>query len=77
MLPEQAMIEPTSATWEAVTIWAEREIVSALDAIVARGLGPVETEYLRGRVATLRDILALPQPVTSFVTDQDDYVHVR
>ncbi|MEM7709192.1 MAG: hypothetical protein AAF264_00225 [Pseudomonadota bacterium] len=59
-------IEPHSATWRAIAREANQRIASAQKALEARNLPAAETEFERGRIKALRDILGLvkPQPVT-------------
>ena len=56
------MIEATSQTWIAVRKAAEGMIEVDRSALEARGLPDVDTEYLRGRIAALKDVLDLTKP---------------
>lgn len=55
------MIDVHSPTWAAVKAHAEKEIAAAQAELEAHGLKPRRTEYLRGRISTLRDLLAIVQ----------------
>lgn len=55
------MIETESATWQAVKAWAEKEIKEALEMLAEAGLGPIQTEFERGRLRTARSALALAE----------------
>jgi hypothetical protein len=53
-------IEKTSATWAAVCAWAEQEIEHARAILESHGHGIEETEFRRGRVSVLKELLGLP-----------------
>ena len=53
------MIETSSQTWIAVRKAAEQMIEADRVALEARGLPEPDTEYLRGHIAALKDVLAL------------------
>lgn len=50
-----------SATWVAVSEWAADEIKKSALALEARDLSPDNTQFLRGYIAALRQVLALTQ----------------
>ncbi len=56
------MIDQHSTTWQSVVKHAEATIESARKRLEMQSLGPTETEYERGRIKALRDLLALTQP---------------
>ena len=59
------MIDKHSNTWREIAAWAEAELSKATRLNETIGLATPETENLRGRIATLRDLLALandPEP---------------
>jgi hypothetical protein len=55
-------IDPHSRTWRAVKDWAEARLTSSRSTIEAVGMPPLETEYERGRIAAMRELLALTEP---------------
>lgn len=59
---EPLSIDPHSETWAAVKKFAETEIEFARNRLERQGADPLTTEYERGRIKTLRDLLALATP---------------
>lgn len=57
-------IDEHSRTWRAVKQWAEDRLVSSRATIEAAGMPPMDTEYQRGRIAVLRELLGLTEPDT-------------
>ena len=53
------MIDKHSATWRHVVALASEGLEVAISRIETLGVGPDETENLRGRIAALREILAM------------------
>lgn len=69
-------IEPHSQTWRRVQEWAEAELDEAVRTLTQRGVGPVETEYERGRIAALSKLLSLaaePQTILVEAVHYDDF----
>lgn len=69
-------IEPHSQTWRHVQEWAEAELDEAVRTLTQRGVGPVETEYERGRIAALSKLLSLaaePQTISVEAVHYDDF----
>lgn len=56
------MIEPHSSTWAAVEAWANEQIERNRLTLESVGLDATHTATIRGRIATLRELLALPNP---------------
>lgn len=56
------MIETDSKTWRAVKDWADRRIAASRAIIEATGVDQALTEYERGRLAAVKELLALPEP---------------
>lgn len=55
-------IDINSATWVVVKRWTEGQIAQAQTALELRSTGPVDTEFWRGRVSALRELLRLAAP---------------
>lgn len=66
-------IDPNSETWRAVRDHAQREIEVARERVETPRLDPIETEYLRGRIAVAKDILALGDPADEILVDDAGY----
>lgn len=56
------MIDPHSPTWIAVRKTAEQMIEADRGALEARGLPDTDTEFHRGRISALKEVLALTTP---------------
>jgi hypothetical protein len=56
------MIEAHSATWEAVSLSAKNRIAIAQVKLEKPGTDIASTEYERGYIAAMRDILRLADP---------------
>jgi hypothetical protein len=56
------MVDPQSATWEAVSAAIGDSLATARRRLETPGLPAPETEHERGRIAALRHILALAEP---------------
>jgi hypothetical protein len=68
------MIDKHSATWREIAAWAETDLAKASERIETLGVGPDETENLRGRIATLRELLAMQdKPQERVVEATEDY----
>jgi hypothetical protein len=61
-MTDRADIEPHSRTWRAVKEWAEARLTSSRSTLEAAGLPREETEYERGRISALRELLGLTEP---------------
>lgn len=57
------MIDPNSATWQAVKAHADKEIEASRVRLEAQGY--LATEFERGLIAAYRDILRLATPPAS------------
>lgn len=55
-------IDIHSLTWRSVEAWAEDEISQTHERLEQTGLTQQATEYERGRIAALRDLLRLKEP---------------
>ena len=55
------MIDPHSLSWRTVSGRCRTEIESALDRIARKGCDERVADFERGRIAALRDVLALEQ----------------
>lgn len=62
-------IDRNSVTWGAIEKWVAAEIEVATTALTRRGLGPVETEFERGRIAALSSLLRLAAPEQKFTAE--------
>lgn len=62
-------IDRNSVTWDVIETWAATEIEVATAALTRRGLGPVETEFERGRIAALSSLLRLAEPEQKFTAE--------
>ena len=56
------MVDVNSATWELVETRLSSEIAKAQVRLETPGLSLAETEFERGRLKALRDILAMSKP---------------
>lgn len=56
------MIDENSETWRDVKAWAEKRIGNSRNAVEARGLPPEDTEFERGRISALRELMNLAAP---------------
>ncbi len=64
------MIDKHSATWREIAAWAEGELAKASERIETLGVGPGETENLRGLIACLRELLSKPEPAEQRVMEK-------
>lgn len=55
------MIDPDSDTWRALAALARHRERSLLDQVVCPQLDGPQTQYVRGQLAALRWVLALPE----------------
>lgn len=55
-------IDVHSSTWLALKERMDKDIAAARIALETKGLSPTDTEYHRGRISALRDLLRLPEP---------------
>jgi len=64
------LIDVTSPTWRSIQKWAEEEIENIHLDLETPQLDPDETEYLRGKIAALRNLIDLTaeQPDVESVT---------
>ncbi len=68
------MIDRHSETWREVAAWAEDELSKATERIETLGVKSDETENLRGRIATLRELLAMQDdPEQRVIEPTEDY----
>lgn len=56
-------------TWIAVSYRAEKELSAAREKLEVRGTEQGQSEYLRGKIAALREILALPDEDSEHVSE--------
>lgn len=63
-------IEQDSSTWLAVHEWASEQLETCRKKNDAQALDSVATAHLRGRIATLKAILALPQAAPTSPGDE-------
>lgn len=52
-------IDKTSPTWRSISKWAEEEIANTQLDLETPQLDPNETEFLRGKIAALRNLIDL------------------
>jgi hypothetical protein len=57
-----AHLDSYSSTWKAVASWAETELIKARESNDSAKRDIVATSLLRGRIATLKELLVLPYP---------------
>lgn len=55
-------IDPNSQTWRAVKAWAEGRRERSRSALEAQALPASDTEFERGKIAAVRELLALAEP---------------
>jgi hypothetical protein len=55
------VIDTGSPTWQHLKDWAQDQRRKSLDKLCAHGLAGDETEYHRGRIALLKELLTLPE----------------
>lgn len=68
------MIDRHSDTWREVAAWTTDELSRACARVESLGVGPDETENLRGRIAVLRELLAMQdEPEVRVVETGEDY----
>ncbi len=68
------MIDRLSDTWTHVAKWANNELLNATERIETLGVGQDETENLRGRIAVLRELVAMQKSPEQWVVEKvDDY----
>ena len=68
------MIDKHSETWREVAAWAEAELAKDCERIETLGVKSDETENLRGRIATLRELLAMQdEPEQRVIETVQDY----
>lgn len=56
------MLDPHSATWQAVKVHAEQELVIARAMLESNGLDHDETQFQRGKIVALKKLLAMAEP---------------
>lgn len=56
------MIDVQSTTWRVIDAWLQRELANAREHN-DRELDPAQTAALRGRIAALKDLMALPESI--------------
>ena len=66
-------IDTNSATWAAVKAHVDKAIEAARQQLEAAGLGPVETESIRGEIKALRGVLAMVTPQPGFESTDPGY----
>ena len=68
------MIDKHSDTWREVATWAEIGLAKASERIETLGVKTDETENLRGRIAVLRQLLAMQDdPEQRVIETVEDY----
>ncbi len=68
------MIDKHSETWREIAAWAEDELSKASERIETLGVKLDETENLRGRIATLRELLTMQDdPEQRVIETVQDY----
>jgi len=55
-------IDKGSSTWDAIQEYAKKQIDASHQMLEMRDLDQVETQFERGRIRALRDLLALVEP---------------
>ena len=60
------MIDVTSETWINVRNKCTAELAPLCEALETRGMDATDTEYLRGCISTLRNVLSLGEPAQVF-----------
>lgn len=63
-------IDTTSPAWLAIHEWASEQLETCRKKNDAQALDSVATAHLRGRIATLKAILALPQAAPTSPGDE-------
>lgn len=63
------LIDLNSFAWVAVSHHAEKELQSARDKLEKRGTEHGQSEYLRGKIAALQEILALPERDSDHISE--------
>ncbi len=66
-------IDRHSATWAAITAWAERERAVIRSEIDSPATPHDRTQVLRGRLIAIADLLALAEERPAIVIDQETY----
>jgi hypothetical protein len=59
--PEHSYLEPASSTWVFIKAWAEKRLKTATDECISRSNDELDTEFYRGQVRILQDLIALPE----------------
>jgi hypothetical protein len=71
-------IDKESFEWRRIRQWIDENKDAATDQLIRPGLNPIQTEFQRGRVAALNDLLEAVTgdkiPVTPAEEDEGDYV---
>ena len=65
------MIDTGSPAWMLTREWAEKQREYSRDAILKHGLSVEKTEFLRGKIACLNELLRLPEILTRSKNDVD------
>jgi hypothetical protein len=63
------LIDVYSATWRDVSDLATRSLTRAIAELSTTGLDMAQTEYQRGRIAALKEILAMADDTKPVITD--------
>lgn len=67
-------IDPHSPTWQAVDEWARRTLERHRAELESPAMDESATTMLRGRIAMLRELINLPNPIpTPIVATHDGY----
>lgn len=56
------MLDPTSPTWAAVKAKADDTIETARQRLSTRGFSQLNSEYERGRIAAMKELLDMAKP---------------
>lgn len=73
-MSDDSQIETDSRTWRVVHAWAERQLMSSRLTLESIGYPPEQTEYLRGRIAAMKELLKLPEPKKIIPDGSTNYV---
>lgn len=63
------IIDRFSDSWRVVALWASQELDKAIEQISQTGVSIIETETLRGRIATLQELLDMEADPAELVAE--------
>ncbi len=66
------MIDKASETWRDIVAWVEDEGAKAAGQLAMTGVALPETEFLRGRLSALADLLDLAEPIKPPLAEPSD-----